>query len=467
MRQQFRSDEHDDRQSRHDATGATSNASVEESQQVSGKISTSNRRIHPAIAWVFAALLIGTVIALRNTNSTIVTPEQANNLIDPGLRKPKMYVAEDARYKTTREVLESLQDNVDTDVRPIGDKGPIARALMPLGTGDDFTLNGITALLSGNFEPLGGQKAFWPQESQLTIVRLQSKASNDMDAGNRNAAVEMSKMEVSLYPMLDQSVGMDIAEYNKDSESMDQYKLANSLSVAGFNAQELQSILDSWHSLPTESNWAHDALRRTLSTDFVPLVLDQDRRFKLLAMLAIPHDLPVDEKGTIQEANKIFLAVDKNLKGDYAHRDTYPETALSSLSKEIDPLLEGDAFENQSTFQALQTRWTLWRHPNVTGKYLIYHEMPEVLAFQKNVFRNRTNIEADRLQLALTVYEKSHGSTAKDLNDLVTSKILPSVPIDPYSGQPFRYDPARNLIWSVGEDGKDDGGNPKSDILFQ
>jgi len=64
--------------------------------------------------------------------------------------------------------------------------------------------------------------------------------------------------------------------------------------------------------------------------------------------------------------------------------------------------------------------------------------------------------------IALKRYQLKHVNYPPNLNSLVP-EFLPSVPLDPVDGQPLRY--RRNadgtfLLYSVGENGKDDGGNP-------
>ncbi|MEM1058613.1 MAG: hypothetical protein AAGK14_05145, partial [Verrucomicrobiota bacterium] len=38
-----------------------------------------------------------------------------------------------------------------------------------------------------------------------------------------------------------------------------------------------------------------------------------------------------------------------------------------------------------------------------------------------------------------------------------------AVPLDPFTGEPFHYDPAARKVWSVGPDLADDGGLPLGD----
>ena len=65
--------------------------------------------------------------------------------------------------------------------------------------------------------------------------------------------------------------------------------------------------------------------------------------------------------------------------------------------------------------------------------------------------------------IALKRYEFKHGNYPPDLNSLVP-EFVSKVPLDPVDGQPLRY--RRNadgtfVLYSVGENGKDDGGNPE------
>jgi hypothetical protein len=55
-----------------------------------------------------------------------------------------------------------------------------------------------------------------------------------------------------------------------------------------------------------------------------------------------------------------------------------------------------------------------------------------------------------------------HGQLPETLDELVPD-FLPSVPIDPNGGKPLRYHPNSDgtyLLYSVGENGVDDGGDP-------
>lgn len=76
-------------------------------------------------------------------------------------------------------------------------------------------------------------------------------------------------------------------------------------------------------------------------------------------------------------------------------------------------------------------------------------------------WQNTCSLEAEyaamRLAIACKRHERKYGKLPENLQALVP-EFLPAVPIDPFDGQPFRYAPARRIIYSVGLNGVDDGG---------
>ena len=59
------------------------------------------------------------------------------------------------------------------------------------------------------------------------------------------------------------------------------------------------------------------------------------------------------------------------------------------------------------------------------------------------------------------------GSSPDSLVALASPDLLGNVPKDPFDGAPLRYDAAKGLLWSVGKDLVDDGGDPKRDIIVE
>jgi len=82
------------------------------------------------------------------------------------------------------------------------------------------------------------------------------------------------------------------------------------------------------------------------------------------------------------------------------------------------------------------------------------------------VTRKVMRVEAARQMVIMTIalkrYQLEHGGYPPDLNSLVP-EFVPSVPRDPVDGQPLRYrlnTDGTFTLYSIGENGKDDGGNP-------
>ncbi len=66
-------------------------------------------------------------------------------------------------------------------------------------------------------------------------------------------------------------------------------------------------------------------------------------------------------------------------------------------------------------------------------------------------------VAAGQLMLALKAYKLKNGELPKELKALVPD-YLPEIPKDAFDGKPLRYSLEKKIIYSVGEDLKDDGG---------
>jgi hypothetical protein len=68
--------------------------------------------------------------------------------------------------------------------------------------------------------------------------------------------------------------------------------------------------------------------------------------------------------------------------------------------------------------------------------------------------------------IALRRWQLSHRGAPRDLASIVKSAGLESVPIDPYEGKPTRLTTCdgQPVIYSVGRDGQDDGGQKDSKL---
>jgi hypothetical protein len=82
--------------------------------------------------------------------------------------------------------------------------------------------------------------------------------------------------------------------------------------------------------------------------------------------------------------------------------------------------------------------------------------------FEKNHARSLASLRLVTTELAVRLHEREYGQPPRELAELVSAKILPAVPLDPFRQQPLLYRSTNQpwLLYSVGPDGKDDGGAP-------
>ena len=81
--------------------------------------------------------------------------------------------------------------------------------------------------------------------------------------------------------------------------------------------------------------------------------------------------------------------------------------------------------------------------------------------------RTLARLRAANAGLAVESYRETLGHLPDKLADLAPI-YLNSVLTDPFDGQPLRYKKLAKgyVVYSVGEDGNDDGGDEKKDITF-
>jgi hypothetical protein len=101
-----------------------------------------------------------------------------------------------------------------------------------------------------------------------------------------------------------------------------------------------------------------------------------------------------------------------------------------------------------------------------SGKTDFHSMMSESIVTLGGVIKKVMRVEAAKqvtlTAIALKRYQLKYGKYPADLNSLVP-EFVPKVPLDPVDGQPLRYRLNADgtfLLYSVGDNGRDDGGNP-------
>jgi len=94
---------------------------------------------------------------------------------------------------------------------------------------------------------------------------------------------------------------------------------------------------------------------------------------------------------------------------------------------------------------------------NVMGDIFFKLLEPSSQRFSIRKSREAVNVTATQLLLALKIYKMRHDKLPESLSELVP-EFFSRVPLDDFDGKPFRYLPGKKLIYSIGPDLKDSGG---------
>ena len=103
--------------------------------------------------------------------------------------------------------------------------------------------------------------------------------------------------------------------------------------------------------------------------------------------------------------------------------------------------------------------------PNPNFHTMISEDIPSLGVLIRRVMDAEVAQKVVTTAIALKRYQLKHGNYPLDLDTLVP-EFLPAVPLDSVDGNPLRYRLNPNgtyLLYSVGPNGKDDGGNPALD----
>lgn len=102
--------------------------------------------------------------------------------------------------------------------------------------------------------------------------------------------------------------------------------------------------------------------------------------------------------------------------------------------------------------------WLNWLHPNISGRKSLAITLS---SFDHIIQKTLQAVILNRcLQCALALldYEAEEGRLPESMSVLVP-KYLPAVPEDPFSGAALKWNSSTKRIYTVGDDGRDDGGD--------
>jgi len=127
------------------------------------------------------------------------------------------------------------------------------------------------------------------------------------------------------------------------------------------------------------------------------------------------------------------------------------EAELHTLTNDIDP---------RRFLRDRSIRSYLRFSQNGVGKIFTQMILPASQGFITSHRNQQAQLHALRIICALRLYHHQTGALPDTLEQLVPD-FFDSVPLDPFDGQPFRYLPESARIYSVGQDGIDQGGSTR------
>lgn len=103
--------------------------------------------------------------------------------------------------------------------------------------------------------------------------------------------------------------------------------------------------------------------------------------------------------------------------------------------------------------------------PNMVGRILVSMLLP---ACHRTFIKQKSSVATARMRaiaIALHGVEQRNGGLPSSLGVLSLGNYPRAARADPFDGKPLRYLPAKRLLYSVGEDGVDDGGQEPNDLV--
>jgi hypothetical protein len=221
---------------------------------------------------------------------------------------------------------------------------------------------------------------------------------------------------------------------------------------------DLQRVIEKWSKV-SETNLAMMIFPEEFRRPF-KILIDPE--------LVSRHPMPLDENAEIEKAIRSFRINRDNTMSSWDSRNLDAETDhfknSAKLLEDVKPLMEVLKDDHlpltkQAAEKALPSYLQI---TNPVGRIFDADDAGFIVG-DSRIFEVRTEREATRAELAVRIYERAKGHLPESLKELVKEKILDAVPLDPFSDKPLHYSRSKRIIWSVGLDGTDDGGDGDTD----
>jgi hypothetical protein len=186
----------------------------------------------------------------------------------------------------------------------------------------------------------------------------------------------------------------------------------------------------------------------------------------------------LDVTNTIAIAEAFYARLVKNALGSWPNRDKGIEADakhLVTLPDVDDPAdfamtLMMCSFQKQdreATKQWKQLDKLGRKQPNIFGRLLVSLMLHSCEKVHERSVKVRTEINMTRSLVGLQRFRRDNGSWPDSLAEVRSSAVLSDEPGDLFDGKPVRYSRAKGILWSVGPDEKDDGGDAEKDFVIK
>ncbi len=117
-----------------------------------------------------------------------------------------------------------------------------------------------------------------------------------------------------------------------------------------------------------------------------------------------------------------------------------------------DPLPAGAKDPAMAQIEALMEASWPGRAQNFTGRAFLAIAAPSLTSVTRTCHRGRANLRLTEIYLALRLHHLESGGELPESLAVLVPAHLPALPLDPFDGQPLRYDRAFATIWSTDYD---------------
>jgi hypothetical protein len=237
------------------------------------------------------------------------------------------------------------------------------------------------------------------------------------------------------------------------------------LQAPGWTEPQLARMQQAWEAINLTDAVATGFLGERAQGIEMWTMLRGPKARQFLALVGAPAGTTLKEKAELWWQNYVLLTVYKltSIERDELFYLESMQAALATIRslKAHQPWIEARIPQEQAL--------TNLNRLNSTGGQIRYwlslRAIPNISRAVETALRNETERQMTLTGIALARFRLAHGSFPQDLRDL-SPQWIAQPPYDPMSGKALHYRPSSDggfLLYSVGLDGIDDGGNPASE----